>query len=349
MKKRTCLVTGGAGFIGSHLCEALVAQGHDVRVLDNFSSGKRQNLATIRDRIQIIPGNIRSRTDLMTAMQGVDVVYHQAALPSVTISVKDPMVNHITNINGTLNVLETARHLEVQKVIMASSAAVYGNHPAPAKDESLPTEPSSPYGLAKLNNEQYATIFHQLYGMDITCFRYFNVFGPRQNPKSQYSGVISIFVDTVLDGGQPTIYGDGNQSRDFVPVSEIVRANLLAMSPDAPSHGIYNIGLGQKHTLLDLIRVLESETGRVLTPEHKVDRRGDIRHSLADIALIQNKLGFQPVVTFEEAFRHFIRYELEQRRAAIEAADLLQAQPFEVDGLPRSESTLSTSIKKVAS
>lgn len=292
-----CLVTGGAGFIGSHLSEGLLAKGHQVRVLDNFSTGSRDNLAAIRHQIDLVEGDIRDFETIRRAATGMDVIFHEAAMASVFESMQNPARNHDINVNGTLYALEAARQAKVPRFVFASSAAVYGPAPEIPIMEIMPVNPVSPYGMSKLMGEQYCQMYTQLYGLQSMCLRYFNVYGPRQNPKSPYSGVISIFTDTVLAGGTPVIYGDGLQSRDFIHVSDIVAANLLAMTTPHQS-GIFNVANGQRHSLLDVLDVLQKHTGKPVTFEYRPERRGDVRDSCADISRICNELGFQPQMSF---------------------------------------------------
>jgi UDP-glucose 4-epimerase len=296
---KRCLVTGGAGFIGSHLVERLLQEGYAVCVLDNFSSGKRENLNACSDNIELIQADIRDLEALIEACTGVDAVFHQAAIASVYHSIMDPHETHQVNVNGTVNVLEAAHRTGVKQVILASSAAVYGADASLPKSEKMSVKPVSPYGLQKLVGEQYGEIYSNLFDLKVTCFRYFNVYGTRQDPRSQYSGVISIFIDTILSGGMPTIYGDGLQSRDFVHVSDICQANILALNNQTDSFGVFNVGCGVSYSLLDLLSCLKKHSGKVFDIQFKQDRRGDLRHSLADISTIQQALGYVPQGNFE--------------------------------------------------
>ncbi|MFA4943116.1 MAG: SDR family oxidoreductase [Lentisphaeria bacterium] len=289
------LITGGAGFIGSHLAEAILAQGGRVRVFDNLSSGHLENLAPFRDRIEFVQGDLRHPAKLAAAMQGVRYVYHEAALVSVFDSVARPQDNHEINITGTFNLLQAARAAGVQRVLFASTAAAYGNNPALPKRETMLPEPESPYAVAKLTGEHYLRIFHSLYGLETVSLRYFNVYGPRQDPRSPYSGVISKFADALATGQPPTIFGDGAQTRDFVFVQDVVQANLLAMHSPNVGHGeVFNVGTGQPTSLLELLAALGDAFGANPTPNFQPARPGDIRHSLADITRIRATLAFEP-------------------------------------------------------
>jgi UDP-glucose 4-epimerase len=314
------LVTGGAGFIGSNLVERLVAQGERVRVLDNFSTGTYANLSPWLDRIELIAGDIRDPETVCRAMAGVAYVLHQAALPSVPRSVADPMASHEANVTGTLNVLMAARHAGVNRVVYASSSSVYGNSPELPKREEMPTNPLSPYAVSKLAGENYCRAFYQVYGLETVCLRYFNVFGPRQDPNSQYAAVIPKFVTAMLDGGQPVIYGDGTQSRDFTYVDNVVAANLLACR--APAGGVageaFNVACGERTTLLELVAGLERALGKEATPEFAPPRPGDVKHSLAAIDRARERLGYRPRVSFERGLAHTVAFF--QSRARNETA-----------------------------
>ncbi|MEI6788819.1 MAG: SDR family oxidoreductase [bacterium] len=295
------LVTGGAGFIGSHIAEALVAEGVEVRILDNFSSGKRENLKGFGSAIEVVEGDICDPAALAGAMQGVKHVFHEAALVSVTVSVEHPMDNDSINIRGTLNVLQAAREAGVKRVVLATSAAVYGNNPELPKRETMLPEPESPYALGKLAGEYYMKLYSHLYGVETVSLRYFNVFGPRQDGKSMYSGVISRFAADIRQGRAPTIFGDGGQTRDFVFVKDVVHANLLAMKTDSVGKGeIFNVATGRQITLLKLWEILKGISGSDLKPGFKEARLGDIRHSVADISRIRKDLGYEPKFSMEE-------------------------------------------------
>lgn len=287
------LVTGGAGFIGSHLVEALVRRGDRVRVLDNFTTGKKENLASVWDQIELIEGDIRDRSAVCRAVAGVEQIFHQAALVSVPLSVQDPLANHTVNVDGTFNLLNAAREAEVQTFVYASSAAVYGDLPDPLKVESVTPAPLSPYGLAKRIGEEYAALFTHLYGLNIVCLRYFNVYGPRQDPHSPYSGVISIFLERARTGQPATIFGDGHQRRDFVYVGDVVRANLMAAACPAASGRVFNVGTGHATTILRLWDLVQTVVGVRLPAQFAPERAGDVRHSVADPDLARRVLGFE--------------------------------------------------------
>ncbi len=291
----TYLVTGGCGFIGSHIAEALVEQEQIVIIYDNLSSGYERNIAGFRDKITFIKADIRDVRALTDAMQGVDYVFHEAAMVSVFDSVERPVENHDINITGTLNVLVAARECGVKRVVVASSAAVYGDDPALPKTEEMIPCPESPYALAKIVNEHYMRVFANLYGLETVALRYFNVYGPRQDPGSMYSGVIAKFSDDILAGRNPTVFGDGLQTRDFIFVRDVVEANFLAMNNrDLGKGEVFNIATGRRTSLLDLLNVLKDLVGKNVNPQIKDARRGDVRHSVADITRAQRELGFTP-------------------------------------------------------
>ncbi|MEI8352185.1 MAG: SDR family oxidoreductase [bacterium] len=299
----TTLITGGCGFIGSHIAEALRADGIPVRVFDNLSSGKLANLKGFDGGIEVIQGDVRDPEALRQAMQGVDQVFHEAALVSVAVSVEQPEENDAINIRGTLNVLQAARAAGVKRLVFATSAAVYGNNPDLPKRETMLPEPESPYALAKLAGEYYLRLYSRLYGLETVALRYFNVFGPRQDGKSMYSGVISRFMDDIRQGRAPTIFGDGGQTRDFVFVKDIVQANLLAMRTPGVSGEVFNVATGKQVSLLQLWDRLKHITGSSLEPRFLDPRSGDIRHSLADIDQIRKRLGYQPKFSLDEGLR----------------------------------------------
>ncbi|WP_394833492.1 SDR family oxidoreductase [Pendulispora rubella] len=303
------LVTGGAGFIGSHIVEHLVRSGHRARVYDNFSAGKRENLRHIpEDKLEIIEADVRDSPRLEYTMAGCDVVFHQAAIVSVPYSVDHPQETHDVNLQGTMNVLFAAKRQGVKRIVFAGSAAVYGEDPELPKRESMREDPISPYGVEKLASELYLRTYARLHGVESVTLRYFNVFGPRQDPKSPYSGVISVLVDRALRGETPTLFGDGNQSRDFVFVRDVAQANLLAATVPGVGGRVYNVGRGQRTTLLELVAMLGRTVGRGITPEHQPPRAGDIRDSLADISRARTELGFDPKVSVEEGLRELVAY-----------------------------------------
>jgi UDP-glucose 4-epimerase len=303
-----CLVTGGAGFIGSHLTDALVQQGRRVRVLDDFSTGRRDNLAHLPPgKIELVAGDLTDPEVLRSAMHGVELVFHQAALPSVPRSVEDPLSTHRVCATGTLQVLAAAREAGVRRVIYAASSSAYGDSDRLPKRESDPTNPLSPYAVAKLAGEHYCASFSRVYGLETVRLRYFNVFGPRQSPDSLYAAVIPRFIQACRAGRSPTIHGDGQQSRDFTFVEDVVQANLLAATAPGMSGQVYNIACGQRTSLLELVAEINRLLGTNVRPEHTAPRAGDVRHSQADIARAQADLGYQPRVEVREGLRRCVR------------------------------------------
>ena len=296
------LVTGGAGFIGSHIVDRLLADGQQVRVLDNFSSGKRENLPA-GDEVEIIEGDVSDFDTVRKAMEGVDAAFHEAAIASVPDTVRDPLASARVNYVGTVNVLEAARQAGTKRVMFADSAAVYGDLPDLPKREDMPVKPLSPYAIDKLASEDACRVYHHLYGLETVCLRYFNVFGPRQDPSSPYSGVISIFSDALKSGKRPLIFGDGEQTRDFVYVADVVEANIrAATAPDAAGRAI-NIATGSTITVNDMLKTICKLQGAKFDPEYKPAREGDIRHSYADISTARELLQWQPVVAFEDGLK----------------------------------------------
>ena len=303
------LVTGGGGFIGSHLAEHLLTQGYAVRVLDNFSTGRRENLQAFAGEIDLIEGDVQSYERVTRAVAGCEVVFHQAALPSVPRSLQDPLTSHATNVGGTLNVLLAARDHEVRRVVCASSSSVYGANPELPKREDGATLPISPYATAKLAGEGYARSMHMAFGLDTVALRYFNVFGPRQDPTSQYAAVIPNFITAMLANRAPVVFGDGEQSRDFTFVSNVVLGNMLAMdAPEVAGGRVYNIACGQRVTLNALIGELRDLLGSDVEPEYRPDRRADVRHSLADLSRARQELGFEPLVGLCEGLQRTIEH-----------------------------------------
>lgn len=294
----TILVTGGAGFIGSHLVEALVARGERVRVLDDFSTGWRENLAGVAHRIELVEGDVAHLPTVQAAMEGVDHVLHQAALPSVPRSIEDPAATHRANVQGTLNVLLAAKEAGVKRVVYASSSSVYGDSPQLPKRETIPPRPLSPYAASKVAAEEYCRVFAHVYGLPTVILRYFNIFGPRQDPTSQYAAVIPKFITAMLRGKRPVIYGDGRQCRDFTYVDNVVRANLLACQDGIPSGEVFNVACGRRHTVLELVEVLNHILGTEIEPRFAAPRPGDVRHSLASLTKAEEVLGYRVVVDF---------------------------------------------------
>jgi UDP-glucose 4-epimerase len=306
------LVTGGGGFIGSHLAERLLRDGHEVRVLDNLSTGRRENVARLGDHVELIEGDIRSLERAMFAVRGCEVVFHQAALPSVPRSVTDPLTSNGANVDGALNILIAARDAGVRRLVFASSSSVYGANPALPKREDMPALPISPYAVAKLAGESYCRAFHAVYGLETVALRYFNVFGPHQDPESAYAAAVPRFITAFLERRPPRVYGDGEQSRDFTYVDNVVDANLLAAEAPAETAAgnHYNVACGDRITLNRLLDELRALTGIDLQADYLEPRVGDVRDSLADLARAQTDLGYQPAVDFSEALeRTFEHYE----------------------------------------
>jgi len=297
------VVTGGAGFIGSNTVDELVRRGHSVTVLDDLSGGNEANLASVRERITFIRGTISDRDTVERACRGADYVLHLAARTSVPRSVKQPLETNQINVDGTLNVLVAARDAGVRRVVFASSSSVYGDTPTLPKNEGMPPAPISPYGVSKLVGELYGRVFHRIYGLDFVALRYFNVFGPRQDPGSPYSGVLSLFITAMRDGGQPSVFGDGEQSRDFTFVQNVVIANLQACETPGIAGRIVNLGTGARYTLNYTLRLLEGFAGRPAKPKYDAPREGDIRNSQADISLATETFGYKTHVNFEEGLR----------------------------------------------
>lgn len=294
------LVTGGAGFIGSNIVNKLVSLGEKVRVLDNFSTGKRENILELINcsKIEILEGDLRSFHIVREAVKGVDYILHQGALPSVPRSISDPITTNDVNILGTLNILEAAKEFAVKRVVFASSSSVYGNNPILPKVEEMSVQPLSPYALSKYTSERYCQIYYQLYGIETVCLRYFNVFGPNQDPTSQYSAVIPKFIKAIINDQRPIIYGDGLQSRDFTFVANNVEANILACFTPGIAGEVFNIACGEKFTILDLINKINTILGKNIEPIFESEQKGDVKHSLASISKIENMMGYKPKFNF---------------------------------------------------
>lgn len=305
---RTFLVTGGAGFIGSHIAEALVARGDRVRVVDNLSTGRLENLEPVKRQVQFIEGDISDAGLMARSIEGVDCIFHQAALASVPRSVEAPLDTNAACVTGTATVLDAARRAGVRRVVYAGSSSVYGDQPFSAKREIDLPAPVSPYGAAKLAGEYYCQAFTATYGLETVVIRYFNVFGPRQDPESPYAAVIPRFITAMLSGRRPVIYGDGLQSRDFTYVANVVEANLLAADAPEASGRVLNAAGGRSITLLELLAALEDLLGVKANPQHDPPRPGDVRESMADITLARQVLGYQPRVDFHEGLRRSIDY-----------------------------------------
>jgi nucleoside-diphosphate-sugar epimerase len=302
------LVTGGAGFIGSNIVEALVRRGDSVVVLDNFSTGKRENLEAVADQVTVVEGSITDLPTVRRAAEGVDFVFHQAALASVQRSVDDPITSNETNVKGTLNVLVAARDAGVKRLMYAASSSAYGDTEELPKHEGMPTNPLSPYAVQKWVGEQYCKVFTELYGLDTVSLRYFNVFGPKQDPNSHYAAVVPIFTTRLLADTSPTIYGDGEQSRDFTFIENVVSANLKACEGDPKNGAVVNIACGDRFTLNELYRSLCNLTGSTREPVYADPRPGDVRHSMADIHRAQEVLGWTPVVDFHSGLERTVSW-----------------------------------------
>ncbi len=300
------LVTGGAGFIGSHLVDALLARGDAVRVLDNFSTGSPENLLDVRDRVEVLDGDIKDLDTVRKAVRGVEVVFHQAALASVPRSVADPVATHRACVDGTLNVLLSARDGGVRRVVYAASSSAYGDSVRLPKSETDPTAPLSPYAVAKLAGEMYCAAFSNVYGLETVRLRYFNVFGPRQTPDSPYAAVIPLFMQALATGRSPLIHGDGRQSRDFTYVADVVQANLCAASAPGVSGRVYNIACGRRTSLLDLLGHLNALFGTAVEPTFGPSRPGDVRDSQADITRACAELHYQPSTDVRSGLRRCI-------------------------------------------
>ncbi len=297
------LVTGGAGFIGSHIAEALVSRGDSVTILDNLSTGRLGNLHPFEDKLQFVQGDIRDAELVRKVTRDVDVIFHEAAIASVAKSVEDPVETDAVNIGGTVSVLTAAKENKVKKVVFASSAAVYGDDPKLPKREKMTPQPMSPYAFHKLAGEYYLQLFHRLYGLQAVALRYFNIFGPRQDPSSEYSGVISIFLNRFKRDVDYTIYGDGEQSRDFVYVTDVVRANLAAAAADFDYVPVINVAGNRSNTLLNLADALQEIAGSTRKPQFGPERLGDIKHSRADNSRLKTLLGVTPEVGFREGLQ----------------------------------------------
>jgi UDP-glucose 4-epimerase len=298
-----CLVTGGAGFIGSHLVEALLERGHAVRVLDNFSTGSTANLASVQHRIELIKGELTDPSTVQRAVRDMELVFHQGALAAVQRSIVDPIATHDVCATGTLHVLLAARELGVRRVVYAASSSAYGALERLPKHESDPTLPLSPYAVAKLAGEQYCAAFTNVYGLETVRLRYFNVYGPRQSPDSAYAAVIPLFLRAMLDGVRPSIHGDGHQSRDFTFVSDVVLANLLAADAPKVAGKVYNIACNRRTSLLELMAHINDLLGTGIEPIVTPNRRGDVRHSQGDITAAQNDLGYRPAMHIAQGLR----------------------------------------------
>lgn len=306
------LITGGAGFIGSHLARGALARDHEAVVLDDFSTGRRENLADIADRIALIEGSILDPAAVDRALDGVDAVFHEAALPSVPVSIEQPLRTHHANLTGTLELLEGCRRAGVKRLVYAASSSAYGDHDVESTTEELLPIPKSPYAVQKLGGEHYCRVYHELHGVETVGLRYFNVFGPRQDPRSQYSAVIPAFITRMMKGVAPTIYGDGRQSRDFTYISNVVDANFAALAAPAAACGrVYNAACGRSIDLIELVALVNRALGTALKPAHAPARAGDILRSQADITAATAALGYRPAVSVEDGLARTVRWFVE--------------------------------------
>jgi UDP-glucose 4-epimerase len=305
------LVTGGAGFIGSNLARSLLERGDEVRILDNFSTGHHSNLQGLD--VELVEGDLRSFERVATATRGVDVVFHEGALPSVPRSIQDPLTTNAVNVEGTLNVLLAARDAAASRVVFASSSSVYGNAPGMPRQETQATAPLAPYAVSKLAAEQFCMVANRVFGVETVALRYFNVFGERQDPLSGYAAVIPKFIRLMLDGQRPTIFGDGETSRDFTHVDNIVHANLAAAAAPDAAGAVLNVAVGSSHTLNELVSTLRGLLDSDLEPEYADPRPGDVPESLADIDLARQLIGYDPQVGFEDGLRRTIEWIAERR------------------------------------
>ncbi len=302
------LVTGGAGFIGSNICNKLVSQGCFVRVIDNLLTGKKSNLAGIADKIEFIEADMGNADAARAAMKGIDVVLHEGALPSVPRSVDDPAATHRHCVDATFTLLMAARDAKIKRFVYAASSSAYGDTPILPKVETMPVNPLSPYAAAKLMCEYYCSVFYKVFGLETISLRYFNVFGPNQDPTSQYAAAIPAFVTSILKDTPPTIYGDGEQSRDFTYVDNVVEANLLAARAKQTKGEVINIACGEAITVNAIIDMINKIVGKNVKPTHLPSRKGDVKHSLADITQAKKLIGFKPVVSFKDGLKKAIEW-----------------------------------------
>lgn len=319
------LVTGGAGFIGSHIATRLVEDGHQVRIFDNLSTGSLDNLEHLGDQVEFIQGDLTNHERLATALQNVDIVFHQAALASVPRSVERPMETHDACVTGTINLLDIARQMDVKRIVYAGSSSAYGNQPQMPKHEGQVPQVLSPYAAAKMAAELYCEAFANTYGLETVRIRYFNVFGPRQDPNSPYSAVIPKFVAALLSGQRPIIFGDGEQSRDFTFVENVVHANLLASEADGVSGNVYNVACGDSLNLIDLLGTICEQLDFPFDPEFQPARTGDVKHSWADISAAQRDLGYDVQVSLEEGLRRTVEWYAQQYRSTLIGNELVGA------------------------
>jgi nucleoside-diphosphate-sugar epimerase len=303
------LVTGGSGFIGSNIVKKLLEKGESVRILDDFSTGKKENIKDVLGSVELVEGDFTDLNIAQKAVEGVDYVLHQGAIPSVPRSIDDPIKTNNANILGTLNMLVAARDAHVKRFVYAASSSAYGDSPVMPKVETMSTNPKSPYAIQKLTAEQYCQNFYQLYGLETVCLRYFNVFGPHQDPESVYSAVIPLFIKKMLKGESPIIYGDGTTSRDFTYVDNNVDANIKASLADAGCAGqVINVACGYEISLNELVEKINSALGTDIRPVYREERAGDVKHSLADISKAEKLLGYKPIVPFDEGLQKTIQF-----------------------------------------
>lgn len=310
-----CVVTGGAGFIGSNLVRRLISCAREVVVLDNLSTGHIKNLNGLESQIEFIQGDVRDASLLNKLFKGAEFVFHQAALPSVPRSIQDPITSNASNVDGTLNVLVAAKNAKVKRLILAGSSSVYGNTTALRKEEDMPTDPLSPYAVTKIAGELYGRMFTRLFGLETVTLRYFNVFGPCQDPDSQYAAVIPRFIMKMSRGEQPEIYGDGEQSRDFTYVENVVEANILAATVEGVAGEVFNIGCGERHTLNELVGILNHLLETKIEPKYGQQRPGDVQHSTASIEKARAMLGYKPLFSFYKGLRKTIEWFSERFEA----------------------------------
>jgi UDP-glucose 4-epimerase len=302
------LVTGGAGFIGSHLVERLVGDGAAVRVLDDFSTGKRENLAPFMEKIELVEGDLRRAEDCERACAGVEVVFHEGAVPSVPKSVDRPRTSHEANVDGTFNLLMAAKDAGCRRVVYAASSSAYGDQPTSPKREEMTPMPLSPYAVQKLTGEYYLRAWYECYGFETMGLRYFNVFGPRQDPNSAYAAAIPAFVRAIMNDESPTVFGDGEQTRDFTHVDNVVHANLLAANADRLTGEVVNVACGESVTVNKVLALINEQFGKSIASNHVDVRPGDVKHSLADVSRAKELIGYEPVVTFAEGIRRAIEW-----------------------------------------
>jgi len=307
------LITGGAGFIGSNIVLELVNRGEETRVLDNLVTGDKRNIEDVKNDIEFIEGDIRDLKTVRKAVEDIDYIIHAAALPSVSRSIKDPITTNDVNVSGTLNLLTVAKDADVKRFIFASSSSIYGDSPKLPKEEGMCPDPKSPYAISKLVGEQYCKIFCDIYNLETVSLRYFNVFGPRQNPTSEYAAVIPKFINLMLKGKRPTIYGDGNQSRDFTFVKNVVDATIRAIKVKNISGEVINVACGERITINDLTKRINEILGTSIRPVYADSRPGDVRHSLADISKAKRILGYKPAYFFEEGLKETIKWFQDER------------------------------------